>query len=395
MEVSLIGSTEKITDPHVARRWVQNHARVCYSEKNWGELLDEEFQEGLVKSLIQRGHHSPFDHFVLNFNFKGLGKALAMVFNNQGFYTTSEKSARYTRMADVPDYQAELYDEWGSWFLGEISRRFPENKFPKLYFRKKESDKSTTEKLAQENARYMTSVFTPTNMTHTLTWRQMNILYHQFNDFIGERNFHGERGAFFKSRLAGAMTSFVNSPEIEKWVIDEAQVRMKGGIPLRFFRDGPVEEHFGEDIYSFNGVGSFAMLAQSHRHRLDQHQVYGGFDLGGKLNGFYIPRLVGDSGKEDEWIKDLERVAVNDFPQGQLLNLSHRGRREDVIAKTEERECGLAQLEIARYQDSFLRRYAEVVPAMRDLAKPACEIGDGCHKGGCTFGAAKYLERLI
>ena len=128
---------------------------------------------------------SPFDHFNLNFNLKGIEKAVAMVFNNQGVYTTSEKSARYTIMDNVPDHQKNLYEKWNDWFHKEISSRFPESDFPKLH--KIGSDKkSIAEKLSQENARYMTSSFTPTTMTHSVSWRQLNILYHSFGDFIEE-----------------------------------------------------------------------------------------------------------------------------------------------------------------------------------------------------------------
>jgi hypothetical protein len=391
MEVNLVGSTNRIKRVDTAKRFVQNHARICYTEKAWQELLDEEFQTGLMRSLITRGHHSPFDHFVLNFEFGGPEKALAMVFNNQGVYTTSEKSARYTRMANVSSHQMGLYDKWGGWFLDTISRRFPEEKFPGLHARKKPSDKTTAEKLAQENARYMTSVFTPTHMTHSVSWRQLNILYHSFGDFIEE---NGDSPEPFRSRLAGAMQSFRDSPEVQHWVIDDVQVRMKGAIPLRFILGRPVEEHFGGDIYSSNYKASFASLAQLHRHRLAVYDICGGFAQGAS-NGFYVPRLVEAEGKGLDWCEDLGAVSQYDLPQGQLLDVGERGMREHLTAKTEERECGLAQLETSRVVDGVLARYSEHVPEMAKLRVPSCVSFGGCEKGGCTFGAKMYLERLI
>ena len=390
MKVQRVGSTNRITDPKTAKRYVQNHARKCYTEKIWEELLEESFQPGLVKTLISRGHHSPFDHFVLNLDFEGPEKALAMVFNNQGVYTTSEKSARYTKMADIPVQQLELYNKWHEWFHGEISSRFPESNFPKLH--KKGSDgKTNAEKLSQENARYMTSVFTPTSMTHTVSWRQLNILYHSFNDFI-EQNSRGVDK--FKRRLSEGMQSFVDSPEVQKWVIEEAQVKMKGGIPLRFIREKPVEEHFGEDVYSTNYNASFASLAQLHRHRLAIYNICGGFEEKAP-SGFYIPRLVEAAEVIGEWNNDLKSVSESDFPQAQLLNVGERGMREHFPAKSLERECGLAQLETSRIVDQVLQRYGANIPAMYDLAKSACKMEDGCKKGGCTFGASMYLDRLI
>ncbi len=190
------------------------------------------------------------------------------------------------------------------------------------------------------------------------------------------------------------MQSFVDSPEVNKWLIDEAQVRMKGGIPLRFIRGTPVEEHFGEDMYGTNYEASFASLAQLQRHRLAVYDISGGFEKGAP-NGFYIPRLIEASNMSKQWINDLESVSAYDFPQAQLLNVGERGMREHLPAKSLERECGLAQLETSRIVGDVLNKYEEYVPAMKDLAVPACDIEGGCKKGGCTFGADMYLERLI
>lgn len=390
MKIKLVGSTNDIQDPQTAKRWVQNHARICYSEKNWDELLEEAFMPGLMNNIISNGHHSPIDHFGINFYFDGPEKSLAMVFNNQGMYTTSEKSARYTVMKDIPEHQRQLYSKWDNWFLEEIKQKFPENEFPKLYSRRKPTEKNTAEKLAQENARYVTSVFTPTKMTHSLTWRQMNILYHQFNDFINENENGSDK---YKARLSEEMKGFVQSDEIKHWVIEEAQVRMKGNIPLRFFKNKPVEEIFGEDQYGINYNASFASLAQLHRHRLVNYTVSDGFGQGAPL-GIYVPRLIEVAGKTNEWTSDLNSVAEYDFPQGQLLRIGERGLRENLPARTEERECGLAQLETTRIIGQLLDRYAEHVPGIAKLKQPTCLSG-GCKKGGCTFGPGQFLERLI
>ena len=389
MKVQLVGSTNNILNQQDAKRFVQNHGRICYTEKNWDELLEEDFKKGLMGSLISRGHHSPFDHFGLNFYFEGPEKSLAMTFNNQGMYTTSEKSARYTVMSGMPESQKIIYDKWDNWFFKEISKQFPDSNFPKLYI-KGGDGKSTAEKLAQENARYVTSVFTPTNMTHSLTWRQMNIIYHQFQDFITDNE---NSPIEFKGRLAEAMKGFTKSDEIKKWVIEDAQVKMKGDISLRLFKDNSVEEHFGEDIYSTNYFASFASLAQLHRHRLVNYNVSSGFQSGAPL-GFYIPRLIEATGKTNEWINDLESIAKTDFPQAQILYVGERGMRENLPARTEERECGLAQLETARIIGGLLDDYSKFVPEVAELKQPTC-TKDGCKKGGCTFGPSMALERLI
>jgi hypothetical protein len=391
MEIRLVGSTNRIRKPRTARRFVQNHARTCYAEKKtWDELLEESFKPGLILALIKKEHHSPFDHFSLNFRFEDLEKALAMVFNNQGVYATSERSGRYTRMSDISDHQLGLYTKWANWFQEEISRRFPEERFPRLY-KKEDGGKTPAEKLSQENARYMTSVFTPTNMTHSVSWRQLNILYHGFNDFM-EENRDSENK--FRRRLSEGMQSFVDSPEVNKWVIEEAQVKMKGGIPLRFIRGTPVEEHFGEDVYSLTYKASAASFAELHRHRLATFDICKEVELGAP-DGVYIPRLVEAAGEVEEWKGDVGSVSRDDFPQAQILLVGERGMREHLQAKSLERECGLAQLETARVVDGVLNRYGEKVPAIKDLARAACLVEGNCSRGGCVFGASEYLERLV
>ncbi len=92
--------------------------------------------------------------------------------------------------------------------MSEVSQRFPKEKFHTLYNRKRPSEKSLAEKLSQENARYMTSVFTPTKITHSLTWRQTNIIYHWFTNFIKENENSSDE---FKGTLAEAMKGYTES----------------------------------------------------------------------------------------------------------------------------------------------------------------------------------------
>ena len=73
-----------------------------------------------------------------------------MILNNEKVYNTSEKSARYTKMQPSKE-EKELYEKWIEIYKEIcISAKISKNR------RKKGS-----EKLAQENARYLISVFTP------------------------------------------------------------------------------------------------------------------------------------------------------------------------------------------------------------------------------------------
>jgi hypothetical protein len=387
MEVKIVGTTEGIRNLEDAKRYCQDFARVCYTEKDFDELIEEDYNDGLVdKGLIARGHHSPFDHFQISFYVRGLPKAVAMVLNNQRPYVTSEKSARYTVMKEgMAPKQRDLYDKWQDFYIQEINRRFSKEDFPRLY-KIGNDGKSTAEKLSQENARYMTSVFTSTKMAHTISLRQINILMHWFDNFVEENKLSNER---FKQILAEGLKQFKDSKEIKMWEIPG--LKMKGNIPLRFFGT-PIEEHFG-DTYSINGLESFASLAQNHRHRLSQTHISNGYQKGAPL-GFYIPLLVLEAGKEKEWKSDLESVCKYDFPQAQLLMVAERGLRENLRAKTEERICTLAQLETAHYVKDLIKKYAKHIPEMAELLIPICKK-EGCKKGGCHFGPDMALDRLI
>jgi hypothetical protein len=110
--------------------------------------------------------------------------------------------------------------------------------------------------------------------------------------------------------------------------------------------------------------------------------------------GVYVPRLVESREKTDEWLSDLKSISEYDIPQAQLLRVGERGFPENLPAKTEERECGLAQLETARVIGEFLDNYGKIIPEIANLKQPIC-TKNGCKRGGCTFGTKLCLDRLI
>ena len=65
---------------------------------------------------LGNGHHSVYDHVAISFDLKNVPKILAMVINNEHQYTTSEKSARYTKVVKddtiISSREEELYNKW-------------------------------------------------------------------------------------------------------------------------------------------------------------------------------------------------------------------------------------------------------------------------------------------
>ncbi|MBT7706370.1 hypothetical protein HN747_02885 [archaeon] len=378
MEITPVYDTANLTKSELFRRG-QNHARICYTKEDWPTLLDEEYSPGLVEGrLLKGGHQSPFGHDRLQFYISGIPKAGAMLLNNQAVYNTSEKSARYTVMTDISPAQKGIYDKWLDIFKDEIDSIYPD--------RFKDRD-ARIAKMAQENARYVTSVFTPTKMSYSIEFRELNVLLDRFNQFIGS-NVDGE----FNNKLAQFATDFISSPAFEEFAVPELKDKYPRNADMHFFGDS-VEDHFG-DTYSTNLDVSFAALAQLQRHRTISHRVVAGYRLGAP-NGFFVPPVIeGNADLTNEWLGDLSDIAETDFPQAQLITISERGNREDLQLKSFERICGLAQLETARAVKKVIDRFGHVDPGAKKWGEPEC-LDDVCHKGGCVFGGNNATERLL
>jgi thymidylate synthase ThyX len=94
-------------------------AGVCYDEEGFSHLENEPIEKTMhrVDMTLKNGHHSVYDHVMINFNLQNLPKILAMVLNNEHQYTTSEKSARFTPVVRqegsiITVEEEKLYNKW-------------------------------------------------------------------------------------------------------------------------------------------------------------------------------------------------------------------------------------------------------------------------------------------
>jgi len=359
-------------------RIAQDSARVCYSEKEFHEIETERDNPDLINLLKTIGHLSPFEHPTLTLGMKGIPKALAMVFNNEKDYVTSEKSARYTVMKDVEPLQKEKYNKWIEMLHPVIDKAYPSMSDQK----KREMNIG---KLCQENARYMTSVFTPTQMKHSINFRQLNFLIYEFEGFVSE--YLGKKSEPFKARLAESMQEFLKQT---------SQFRVEGlknqsDRHLSFFSKRKFEEHFG-DVYSTTYDGSFAQLAQAHRHRTISYNVLDGDTLGAPL-GVFVPDVLPEDMKE-MWVSDLMEISKYDFSQAQLIRINERGRIEDFRSKTILRLDGPAQYEIMKQTKKTAEKYSKFKTEVSDWIKPKCAQNMIC-ASPCVWGPKKALERIV
>ncbi len=354
------------------KRFSQNFARKCYSKYDWNRLLEESFNETLMnKRILESGHHSVFEHIWLDFDITA-PKIIAMVLNNQKQYATSEKSARYTIMEAIAVAQKIKYDWWMDKLIPVIDKVYPQCK----------GREEAIQKLAQENARYMTSVFTETTFGYTTNLRQINFIQGGIEKL-------GEGNSDLEKKL---------NPHLKEFGEKTSTLRIEGldnqtDRSLDFFRDGPVKEYFG-DVYATNAQRSGACFAQDERHRTTMIEIYGGVDLNAHDN-LYIPDIVKYAGLEDKWLEDLREISQYDFTQAQLFDTSERGLIEDFRSKTFLRNCGHAQHETMKVTTSTAKKYEHFQEKYGPNAlKPKCLQGVKC-PSPCVWKGKKALERIV
>jgi hypothetical protein len=358
-------------------KFSQDCARVCYTSKDFGELGSESYREEFVQGLLKSGHHSVFEHINFTFNMMDLPKILAMVLNNEKQYATSEKSARYTKMKNMQPLQKEKFDKWMGLLTREIEVVYPNIK----------GDRETAiKKLAQENARYMTSVFTPTKMVYTTNWRQLNFIMEEFEK---SQSVVPNVGSVFSEKLIPYMQSFLEQLKPLRVEGLNNQTDRK----LSLFNKRNVEEHFG-DSYSTFYTMSFAGLAQAHRHRTINYDISKGTELGAPL-GFFIPDIIKDKDKlVHEWVSDLDKIAETDFPQAQRVSVNEKGTIEDFRSKALLRMCGHAQYEIMQQTTKTAEKYTQYQTEHENSINPKCLQGIACNSK-CNWRGKRALERKV
>ena len=353
-------------------------AGICYLPDTLDVLFNEPIEktEKRANMNIQSGHHSVFGHATYNLSLEGIPKILAMILNNEKVYNTSEKSARYTVM-QTSDEEQVLYDKWIEIYKQRITEEYPN------------FDEKRVKKLAQENARYLISVFTPaTVMEYSTNFCQLNYIINFAKDYIDN-----EPDTKFSIKLKEVFKEFIAAlPDLE---VEGLNARFKNR-KFSFFATRERKEEFGEN-YCTNYKATFAELAQAQRHRTLAYEM--SFS---ETNEFFVPDIIKGTDYEEEWLKDIKSLEDN-FPQGLLININERGTIENFVLKCQERLCGAAQLEIAKQTKETMNRYLEAVKDEEALYNYLLPYSKGarCTFPGfkctapCIFGPKLAMERKI
>lgn len=354
-------------------------AGICYLPDTVETLFAEspEKTQRRVNGNIKSGHHSVFGHPTYNLCFEGIPKILAMILNNEKIYNTSEKSARYTHM--TPSAQENtLYEKWIHIFEDVISSKYPE------------FDSKRILKLAQENARYLISVFTPaTVMEYTVNFGQLNYIINWAKDYINNAD-----DSAFSLKLKDVFREFLDAmPDLE---VDGLDSRMKNRSFSLFSTRPNRYEEFGEN-YCTSYLASFAQLAQAQRHRTLSYEM-------SLLDTpeYYIPPIIRGTDLENSWLEDISSLSQY-FPQGMLVKVNERGTIENFVLKCTERLCGSAQLEIMEQTSEIMNKYLAATvdkTQLHDYLLPYSK-GARCTFPGwkcnspCIFGGKNAMNRLI
>ena len=360
MEIKVIASTKVgyVMPKDEAVDFSGKSAGICYLPDTLEILFAEapEKTQRRADGNIKSGHHSVFGHPTYNLSLEGIPKILAMILNNEKIYNTSEKSARYTHMEPSPQ-EKELYEKWIEIFKEQILTQYP-----------KFEDKRAL-KLAQENARYLISVFTPaTVMEYTVNFGQLNYIINWAKDYIKnaeENTFSIKLKETFKEFLAAM-------PDLE---IEGLDSRNKNRNFSLLAKRKNRNEEFGEN-YSVTYLASFAQLAQAQRHRTLSYEI----TLLDEPK-YYVPPIIAGTNLEKEWLKDISSLKEF-FPQGMLVQVNERGTIENFVLKCMERLCGFSQLEIMQETKNIMNKYLEATKDKPELYQYVLPYSRGAR---CTF----------
>lgn len=364
-------------------------AGVCYDKEGYEHLEKEEKEKTIkrINNTLINGHHSVYDHITINLNLKNIPKILAIVLNNEHQYTTSEKSGRYTNFTyknnEITEKEIKLYTKWFEKFKTIIKEEYPSLNDFKI------------KTLAQENARYLITIFTPTEMIYSTSLRQINYIASFMKEYIDN---HKESKDYFEKKLAYTMKEFIEQLDNLN-ILEEKLMQNDKKRKLCLFNNNIEQlDEIYNHIYSTNYELSFAAFAQAQRHRTINYQIKRMSDK----KYFVPPILLKNKEYTNEWLEDMQTVSEL-VPQGELILVNENGTYENFILKTKERLCSAAQLEIMISTRNTLLKYKEELeknnnPLKENIKKytkgARCTFGYKCSKK-CDFKEGITLEREI
>ena len=372
-------------DQYEALKSVGVKAAVCFKEAKDNipvspqDIRDSESDAILINrgiNTIISDHTTPSEHQVISLELTGIPKILCMVLNNEHQYTADERSLRYTEVEPseyITELEHHLYNKWLKIYEELITKQMWD--FYAKYNKNEKLAKKAIHKIAQENARYMVTVFTPTTITYTVPWIQLNkiisymnkviekplneleeLLIPYFKEFINlciEKKLVITKNSLYEVANTNEEVKdriYKNHPEIKDYQgSNDFIYKNNKSVDLSIFADRNKfsginsDNEFGYNI-SYNNYESFACFAQEHRHRT--------IDCEMQVPEYFMcyKPLILETNEElsKEWVNDMLKVKKL-YPQGQLIKVNRSMSIKNMLEfVAQERACEMAQLEIER-----------------------------------------------
>jgi hypothetical protein len=249
-------------------------------------------------------------------------------------------------------------------------------------------------KLAQENARYMISVFTPTSMIYTVSYRQAMLTSQYLDRLVTDCKSLSDRFSVRISKEAQTLSTALQAA-IGGNVIEDNKDQYLRFLPYQHsgyeYEALRKTDYFG-DSYTSTREMSMACLAQAQRHRTLRYTMY--LQKPGQF-GFYIPKIISESGMTLEWLNDMRSVEEI-IPQGTLVRVTEQGIFEDFVLKCKERMCGRAQLEILKDTESliyqFVKYKANLSMENKEILKDIFNYNTVCANARCKYSGFNCAE---
>lgn len=462
------------------------NAGICYMGDSYFDSSVSDPAKALPRfeSTIKMAHHSIADHVRIEVLMEGVSKMMAIILNSLQDYATSEKSGRYTIMTGNSEKECELYEKWckiyqdvilkeeetidDEWLRNMFEKKYPDSGYiiacgrctevePKLpakedweavnYFRELlNNNNRPSRKKAQENARYVLSVFTrSTTMGYSTSLRQWNYIYDWCQKYLSQ--FMPRLDESYANALAGendAVTIvykgtdkpvtyferelYFDMLKLSNFIYDTMYIENLRDTKNRHFQflvglsGEENHEMLGYDLSSFEPDGytgkyecndeswsrhdildtmymvsypaSFVHIAQTERHRTLKYFMY--FNPHCKNFNFFIPPIIRGTGYEVEWLLDLSSVKEF-YPQAIMPCIVETGFIGDFVLKCQERLCSKAQWEIMHQTMLTAKRFISAMKShncspmfynyVHQLESDITEVTTKCQlQGHCAEG---------
>ena len=322
-------------------------ANICYTQRSYEEILKEPIEKTITRANGNKvnGHHSVFGHDTIQLYFENVPKIITMMLNNEHEYNTSEKSGRYTIMYGS-EKENQIYKKWMNILVKEIKTIYPNEKY---------LTENMIKKKAQENCRYLLSIFIKTKFKYTTNFRQLNYLYDFTCKMINETTTNP-----LKIALKPYLEEFKETLYSTGFITND--IRDYRNREFSLIKDNnSFDEQFGRS-YSVNYDSTIPALADLLRHRSLDYS----FSLKDKKE-FYVPIIIREKiDLVNEWLNDIS--SINEFPQGMIVNVNETGKYEDFIMKLYERLCSVVQLEVQDITKNVLTKYINYLSKSNSLS---------------------------